>query len=86
MSANAKNLSVAIASYMREVGEAARAAAGVLATADTRTKNQALEATAEALGDARSDILAQNSRDLEAAEGRGLSPALVDRLADLVED
>ncbi|HMO09138.1 MAG TPA: glutamate-5-semialdehyde dehydrogenase [Paracoccaceae bacterium] len=62
------------------LGRAARAAAQVLATAPAAQKAQALEAAADAVQAAEGAILAANARDLEAAEGRGLSGAMLDRL------
>ncbi|MGI8864758.1 MAG: glutamate-5-semialdehyde dehydrogenase [Solirubrobacteraceae bacterium] len=56
-------------------------AARVLATLDSRTKNAALEAIAQALVDRTPEILEANRRDLEAGRESGLSPALMDRLA-----
>ena len=44
-----------LAAYMGGVGESARAAARVLARADTAAKNRALDATAAAVNHASSD-------------------------------
>ena len=59
----------------------ARRAARVLAGVDTDTKNRALDAIAVALEARTPEILEANRRDLEAGRERGLSSALLDRLA-----
>ncbi|GAB4148736.1 MAG: glutamate-5-semialdehyde dehydrogenase [Sphingomonadales bacterium] len=69
------------AALIGQIGQAARAAAPVLATAPTAAKNQALMAAAVALRAARAEILAANERDMAAAQAKGLSGALLDRLA-----
>jgi glutamate-5-semialdehyde dehydrogenase len=69
-----------IAAEMRKLGEAARAAAAELALASAAAKSKALRAAAVALNDQRGAILAANARDMAAAEQRGLTPALLDRL------
>jgi glutamate-5-semialdehyde dehydrogenase len=70
-----------IQSYMHGVGRAARAAARAMAKADTAAKDHALHAIATAVERDSARLLAANQRDLEAARGRGLAPAMVDRLA-----
>jgi glutamate-5-semialdehyde dehydrogenase len=65
---------------MHGIGVAARAAAGVLATATRAVKDNALCRAAETLRARRDDILAANSRDVAEAKARGLAAALVDRL------
>src|SRR5262245_24748937 len=69
-----------IAAEMRALGEAARSAAAELALASADAKSKALRAAAAALNDQRAAILAANGRDTAAAEQRGLTPALLDRL------
>ncbi len=59
----------------------AKAAARILALADTETKNRALCAAADALEQNADAILAENQKDLEAGRANGLSEALLDRLA-----
>ena len=66
---------------MRALGERARGAARVLATAPRAAKDRALHAAAAALRARQDEILAANRRDLAAAEAGGLRPALLDRLA-----
>jgi len=70
-----------IQAYMRELGQAARAAARIIANADTKQKNQALIATAEALTQARPQLQAANELDLAAGKQNGLDAAMLDRLA-----
>jgi len=69
-----------IKQYMTQLGEQARAASRVLARAQTRDKNAALLAIAEAIDVDRERILAENRKDLEAGRARGLDAALLDRL------
>jgi glutamate-5-semialdehyde dehydrogenase len=62
------------------MGQAARAAARVLAQSDKTQRAAALHAMSQAV-DAREDsILEANARDLEAAARAGLGPAFIDRL------
>jgi glutamate-5-semialdehyde dehydrogenase len=65
---------------MIETGRRARAAADRLARESSETKDRALHAIADTLGDARAQILAANAQDVEGAARAGLSAALVDRL------
>ena len=62
------------------LARAARSAARAVATANTDQKNEALEAIAQRLEEARPLILDANSKDLEAAHQSGLSAAMIDRL------
>ena len=66
---------------MQKVGQNARAAATVLATASTQTKNKALGAAARAIRDHRDKILAANEKDLLTAKSTGMTEAFLDRLA-----
>jgi glutamate-5-semialdehyde dehydrogenase len=68
-----------IRAAMRDIGAAARAAAGKLATAPAERKDRALKAMAEAIRGRRREILSANERDMAAAGGK-LTPALTDRL------
>jgi len=72
---------VGIAAYMAQVGTAARAAARVLARADTATKNAALAAMAAAIRRDQGALLAANAEDVRAAREAGHDAAFVDRLA-----
>ncbi len=68
-------------SEVAEKGKLAREAAHQLGLVSTDTKNHALERMAEALDKNAAAILAANSVDLEAAEKKEMSRALIDRLA-----
>ena len=70
-----------LATEMRELGQRARAAAQILATAPRTSKDQALRAGAKRLRARESDILAANAKDVTAAQERGLRASLLDRLA-----
>ncbi len=70
-----------IADYMQTVGQQARAAASVLANADTASKNRALHAIADALLANKASLQAENEKDLQAGREKGLDAALLDRLA-----
>jgi len=69
-----------IAQYMNQVGVQARAASRAMAKADTRTKNQALNAIAEMILREQDKILAANQQDLAQAKANGLDSAMLDRL------
>jgi len=72
--------SSAITRYMTEVGQRARAAARIVGRAETRSKDAALHAIAEALEAAETTLRAANQLDMEAGRAAGLEPALLDRL------
>lgn len=65
---------------MTTLGTQARDAARELAVASAARKRAALIGAAEAMGDERAHILAQNARDLDYGTQKGLSAALLDRL------
>jgi len=65
---------------MVEMGQRARAASRAMARASTAQKNQALLAAAQALKDAREQVLAANQQDLEQGRANGLDDAMLDRL------
>ncbi|KPN20148.1 gamma-glutamyl phosphate reductase [Xanthomonas sp. Mitacek01] len=68
---------------MRDIRSAAlacRDAAAQLAQLDTEARNALLRAMADALDTQAEAILAANARDIEAAQSRGTSGALMDRL------
>ncbi|SFP73293.1 glutamate-5-semialdehyde dehydrogenase [Nitrosomonas cryotolerans] len=69
-----------IKQYMQSVGRQARAAARLIAKAETAVKNQALIAMAEAINRDQQKLLAANAQDLQAARDKGLDAALIDRL------
>jgi glutamate-5-semialdehyde dehydrogenase len=62
------------------LGAGARAASRRLAAASTADKNRALLAAAETLAASADAIIAENAKDLEAAQASGLSSAAIDRL------
>lgn len=69
-----------VAAYMTELGQQARAASREVARSSTAVRNQALLATAAALGAARSELATANSKDLERGRENGLDSAMLDRL------
>ncbi|KAB2676485.1 glutamate-5-semialdehyde dehydrogenase [Brucella tritici] len=69
-----------IAAIMAKVGRKARQAAAPLSIASPQQKNKALLAAADAMLEARGDILAANRLDLANAEKNGMAASFVDRL------
>jgi len=69
-----------IKKYMLEVGQLARASAGMMARATTAQKNNALHAIAENIIKHRAALAKANAEDLKAAKEKNLESALVDRL------
>jgi glutamate-5-semialdehyde dehydrogenase len=69
-----------IPAYMNRVGEAARAAATLMAAASTNAKNHTLLALARLLRDNVAPLDAANALDLNAAVANGLSGPMLDRL------
>jgi len=65
---------------MEALGQQARAASRVVAAADTRTKNRALQATADALQAASATLIEANAKDLATGRAKGLDAAMLDRL------
>ncbi len=63
-----------------EIAQQTRTAAGKLAVLSTEARNSALEAVAQALEAAHSEILAGNEKDLQAAKADNIAPALYARL------
>jgi glutamate-5-semialdehyde dehydrogenase len=76
--AAAKNMDVG--NYIHTVGRQARAAARVIAKADTATKNRALKEMAAAIKRDRERLLDANTRDVADARKQGLDSAMIDRL------
>ena len=70
-----------VAALMAEIGARARAAAVELAVADPATKCHALEAAADAVWQGRDAIRSANAEDLALGRDKGLSAAMMDRLA-----
>ena len=69
-----------LAAYCRRLAERARSASGVLALLGTEQKNTWLLHSAEAIERRAAEVLAANHLDLEAAAGRSLTAAQLDRL------
>ena len=65
---------------LTEIAQQTRTAAGRLAILSTKERNSALEAVAQALEAASTEIIAANEVDLEAAAENNLAPALYSRL------
>jgi glutamate-5-semialdehyde dehydrogenase len=80
MSTAATRISGELHARIAEWGRRARAAARVMAAAETRVKNAALEEIAARLLDGQDALLAANARDLAAGRDAGLDAALMDRL------
>jgi glutamate-5-semialdehyde dehydrogenase len=70
-----------IKQHMQAIGAQARAASRRLAIAETRLKNAALEASAQALRQNLAGLLAANREDVAAAQAAGMDAAFVDRLS-----
>lgn len=70
-----------ILDLMHKIGTQARAAAQELAYAPAEQKTRALLAAADAVWARRAEILAANALDLDYGREKGLSPAMMDRLA-----
>ena len=69
-----------VGTYIHSVGRQARAAARVIAKADTATKNRALKEMAAAIGREQKRLLEANARDVAEARKQGLDAAMIDRL------
>ena len=70
-----------IAATMEKLGKAARAASAGLARCNSDQRNAALRHAAAEIRAQTAAILAANSKDMQAAEVRELSGAMLDRLA-----
>ena len=71
---------VAIAAYIADIGQRARAASRLMAKASSAAKNTALTVTAAALRRECVALCGANAKDIEAATRGGLDPASIDRL------
>ena len=69
-----------IREYMQQTGQRARGAARLMARASTGARNQALEATAQAIRDQAAVLAGANRQDMQSAQENGLEAALLDRL------
>jgi glutamate-5-semialdehyde dehydrogenase len=79
--AKAKTETSSLAERMRSLAQGAKGAARVLSYADTRAKDRALLAAADALAKHQRAILAANAKDVAAAKKAGQNAAFLDRLA-----
>ncbi|HEY5622784.1 MAG TPA: glutamate-5-semialdehyde dehydrogenase [Gammaproteobacteria bacterium] len=75
------SLGDSLPAQMRLLGQTAREAAELLGRASTAAKNEALRAAARALRNSVPAILAANEIDMAKGRERGLSSAMLDRLA-----
>ncbi len=69
-----------IEQQMRDMGDKAKAAARVLATASSEAKDRALMEMAKAIRLNAPAIKATNDKDMEAGRAKGLAPSMLDRL------
>lgn len=69
-----------IETQVKRIAEEALRASRFLATLPTEKKNTALLRLADLLEARRESLIAENAKDIEAAEASGLAPAMVDRL------
>ena len=69
-----------VAEEARDIGRRARDAANALADLSTDLKNQTLLAMADGIEEQQDFLLAENAKDLEQAEEKGHSTAVIDRL------
>ncbi len=70
-----------IRDYMLRIGKAARLASVSIGRATTDQKNIALRAIGEQILGQRRRLMLENEKDLEAGRAKGLSAAMLDRLA-----
>ncbi len=80
MNAKAEEVAIDVKAYMQEVGQRARAAARLIARADTEQKNRTLNAIADRIMDDIEHLKQANELDLQAGRAKGLDAALLDRL------
>ena len=81
MSTAERELGAGLRAEMLALGRAAKRAAEVLARTPPEVKTAALRSAAEELRAAQAEILAANAEDVASARKRGLSDAMIDRLA-----
>jgi len=70
-----------IAGMMATIGAQAKAASAAMAVARPEAKRDALLVAAERVWERRAQILEANAKDLDYGRDKGLSPAMMDRLA-----
>ena len=78
--ASQTNTAADIRAIMQDIGQRARRAASAMSRADTAAKNNALLAIASAIDAARTRLIEENKKDLDAGKRDGLDAALLDRL------
>ena len=69
-----------IENYINQIVKNAKAASRIIASADTSTKNAALNYIAEGIISSAAMLKAENEKDIVAAQKAGLSEAIIDRL------
>ncbi|MDR4503848.1 MAG: glutamate-5-semialdehyde dehydrogenase [Candidatus Scalindua sp.] len=69
-----------VKNYINKVVIDAEKASHTLATASSSVKNDALEQIAQNLSSSKATLMAENEKDIRAAENAGLSTAMIDRL------
>jgi glutamate-5-semialdehyde dehydrogenase len=82
---NASSDNHSIAETMNALGNAARSALAELARSDATQRNNALRHAANAIRERRGELLSANAIDMQAAQSRGLTGAMLDRLMLNVE-
>jgi len=70
-----------IPALMKAIGNNAKAALRGLASASSEAKNKALTTAAASLRRRQNEIMSENTKDMEAGEEKGLTSAMLDRLA-----
>ena len=73
--------SASVEEIIDDIGKAAKAASYVLVQTSTQTINKTLSDLAQALRNNQNKIIKANQKDLNAAKNKGLSDAMLDRLA-----
>jgi len=71
---------VNIENYINQIVKNAKAASRIIASANTATKNAALNYIAEEIITSTATLKAENEKDITAAQKAGLSDAIIDRL------
>ncbi len=69
-----------IKSYVKEKALKAKKASRILANLSTKVKNDALITMAEEIEKRAEDLIKENKKDIESAEKKGISKAMIDRL------
>ncbi len=69
-----------IENYINQIAKSAKAASRIIASADTTTKNAALNHIADNIISSAATLKTENEKDISAAQKAGLSEAIIDRL------